>query len=117
MTRPRIQSIARSRPPVEADGDGRALDGTDVGYAASMRLRKVLPVLWVVFVVACGGGPGASVRAPTPPVSAPAEDAEAIHRAAIVIDTHDDVTQRMVVEGVDLAKRLADGQTDLPRMR
>jgi membrane dipeptidase len=110
--------MARSRAPVEADGDVRALDGTDVGYAASMRWRKVLPVLWVVTIVGCGGGPGASVRAPTlPTTSSPAEDAEAIHMGAIVIDTHDDVTQRMVVEGVDLAKRLPDGQTDLPRMR
>jgi membrane dipeptidase len=41
----------------------------------------------------------------------------ALHRAAIVIDTHNDVTQRLVVQGVDLGTRLPDGQTDLPRMR
>ncbi len=34
-----------------------------------------------------------------------------------MIDTHNDVTQRLVVEGIDLATRLPDGQTDLPRMR
>ena len=34
-----------------------------------------------------------------------------------MIDTHNDVTQRLLVEGVDLGTRLPDGQTDLPRMR
>lgn len=60
-----------------------------------------------------------------PPAPPPAESpkpvpenlAGALHRAALVIDTHNDVTQRLVIEGVDLGKRLPDGQTDLPRMR
>jgi membrane dipeptidase len=43
--------------------------------------------------------------------------ADALHRSAIVIDTHNDVTQRLVTEGANLADRLPDGQTDLPRMR
>jgi membrane dipeptidase len=81
-----------------------------------MRSRKVLSLVAVVSIVACRGG-SATVRAPTQPAPAPAQDSEAIHRAAIVIDTHNDVTQRLVVEGVDLARRLPDGQTDLPRMR
>jgi len=50
--------------------------------------------------------------------AAPAEDAaESLHRRALVIDTHNDVTQRLVVEGVNLRNRLPDGQTDIPRMR
>jgi membrane dipeptidase len=81
-----------------------------------MRSRKVLSVVGVISLVACGGTP-ASVRTPTPAGAAPTQDAQTIHRDAIVIDTHDDVTQRLVVEGVDLASRLPDGQTDLPRMR
>ncbi|MDP9036590.1 MAG: dipeptidase [Myxococcota bacterium] len=49
---------------------------------------------------------------------APADETpESLHRGAIVIDTHNDVTQRLVIERVDLGARLADGQTDLPRMR
>jgi membrane dipeptidase len=53
-----------------------------------------------------------------PRAAAPAEDgAEMLHRQAIVIDTHNDVTQRLVVEGANLGNRLPDGQTDLPRMR
>ncbi len=52
------------------------------------------------------------------PALAPArDDADSLHRSAIVVDTHDDVTQRLVVEGVNLAARLPDGQTDIPRMR
>ncbi len=49
--------------------------------------------------------------------SAPLDPADALHRSAIVIDTHNDVTQRLVVEGVDLSRRLPDGNTDIPRMR
>lgn len=39
-----------------------------------------------------------------------------IHREAIVVDTHSDLTSRMVDENVDIGKRLADGHQDLPRM-
>jgi membrane dipeptidase len=81
-----------------------------------MGSRKVVSILGAILIVACGGSPP-SVRAPTSPVAAPTPDADAIHRSAIVIDTHDDVTQRLMVEGVNLADRLPDGQTDLPRMR
>jgi membrane dipeptidase len=78
-----------------------------------MQERKGLVVLGLVSLLACGGPPSA-VRAPAAPA---ADGAESLHRSAIVIDTHDDVTQRLVVEGVNLANRLPDGQTDLPRMR
>src|ERR1700674_93279 len=35
----------------------------------------------------------------------------------IGIDTHLDVAQRVLIEGVDLANRLNDGQVDIPRLR
>src|SRR5947209_828641 len=35
----------------------------------------------------------------------------------IGIDTHLDVAQRVLIEGVDLANRLKDGQVDIPRLR
>jgi membrane dipeptidase len=82
-----------------------------------MHPRKVLSPLALLVVAACGGAPAS---APGPAVAAaalPPRDADAIHRSAIVIDTHDDVTQRLVVEGANLALRLPDGQTDIPRMR
>jgi membrane dipeptidase len=63
------------------------------------------------------GGLGCGAKAP-PPLQPPASDpALSLHRSAIVIDTHNDVTMRLVAEGVDLGQRLPDGQTDLPRMR
>jgi membrane dipeptidase len=45
-------------------------------------------------------------------------DAEvmAVHRSAVLIDTHNDVTSK-TVEGFDIGKRSAEGHSDLPRMR
>ncbi|MDP9000730.1 MAG: dipeptidase [Myxococcota bacterium] len=73
-----------------------------------MHLRKAWLRTALVTAAACGGS-----RAVAPTMDA----AESLHRQAIVIDTHNDVTQRLVVEGANLGNRLADGQTDLPRMR
>lgn len=39
-----------------------------------------------------------------------------IHRQAIVVDTHSDLTSRMLDEKVDIGKRLPDGHQDIPRM-
>ncbi|MCS7024615.1 MAG: dipeptidase [Bryobacteraceae bacterium] len=39
-----------------------------------------------------------------------------VHRSAILIDTHNDVTSATVA-GLDLGKRRAEGHTDLPRLR
>ena len=40
----------------------------------------------------------------------------ALHRAAIVLDTHSDVTPKFEEEGYDFSERHADGHMDLPRM-
>jgi membrane dipeptidase len=40
-----------------------------------------------------------------------------LYDSAIVIDTHDDTPTRMVIEGVDISKRLPDGAVDIPRLR
>jgi membrane dipeptidase len=50
-------------------------------------------------------------------VSGCAPEALVLHREAIVVDTHNDVTQRLLTDKVDLGARLPDGQTDIPRMR
>lgn len=39
-----------------------------------------------------------------------------VHKSALLIDTHNDVTSRTVA-GFDIGKRAADGHTDIPRMR
>src|SRR5262249_9904495 len=36
---------------------------------------------------------------------------------AIVVDTHDDVTQYLVVDAADLAQPFPEAQTDIPRLR
>lgn len=82
-----------------------------------MRSRKVPVHALLVALVACGS-PRVLAPAPGGTAAAPAPDAAAsLHRSAIVIDTHNDVTQRLVAEGANLADRLPDGQTDIPRMR
>src|SRR5579872_2983456 len=44
--------------------------------------------------------------------------ARQLHDRAIVIDSHDDTTQRLLYEkGFDIGKRHADGNIDIPRMR
>ncbi|HQR24155.1 MAG TPA: membrane dipeptidase, partial [Steroidobacteraceae bacterium] len=43
--------------------------------------------------------------------------ADRLHFEAIVIDTHDDTTQRLLDPGFDLGVRHADGSIDIPRMR
>ena len=63
---------------------------------------------------------------PAPVASTPASPADAgtavlspddLHRAAIVVDTHNDVTQRLVNEDADLSRPFPDAQTDIPRMQ
>ena len=46
-----------------------------------------------------------------------AERAGKIHFSSIVVDTHDDTTQRFLSGGFDLGKRNSDGHVDIPRMR
>jgi membrane dipeptidase len=40
-----------------------------------------------------------------------------LHRRALVVDTHSDVTQEIAYHGVDIGKRREKGHEDLPRMR
>jgi membrane dipeptidase len=46
-----------------------------------------------------------------------ADRARKIHYSAIVLDTHDDTTQRFFSKSFDLGKRNPDGHVDIPRMR
>ena len=45
------------------------------------------------------------------------ERARKLHFSSIVLDTHDDTTQRFFSKSFDLAKRNPDGHIDIPRMR
>jgi len=46
-----------------------------------------------------------------------AERAHKLHFSSIVLDTHDDTTQRFFSRDFDLGKRNPDGHVDIPRMR
>lgn len=43
--------------------------------------------------------------------------ARKVHFSSIVVDTHDDTTQRLMDGGFDLGPRSADGSIDIPRMK
>jgi membrane dipeptidase len=45
------------------------------------------------------------------------ERAHKLHFSSIVLDTHDDTTQRFFSKDYDLGKQNADGHVDIPRMR
>jgi membrane dipeptidase len=46
-----------------------------------------------------------------------AERARKLHFSSIVLDTHDDTTQRFFSKNYDIGKRNPDGHVDIPRMR
>src|SRR5467141_59751 len=46
-----------------------------------------------------------------------AERAKKLHFSSIVLDTHDDTTQRFFSKDFDIGKRNPDGSIDIPRMR
>ncbi len=52
---------------------------------------------------------------------APAQDdlarARRIHSQAPVVDTHIDTMQRVLIENVDISRRLPDGHADIPRLK
>jgi membrane dipeptidase len=72
--------------------------------------RCRFPYLFLSLVAALGfARPGASDDV--------AERARKLHFSSIVLDTHDDTTQRFFSEGFDLGRRNPDGSVDIPRMR
>ena len=56
-----------------------------------------------------------------PSVSTPSDEisprAKKLHSSAIIVDTHDDTTQRLLTPGFDIGIRHTDGSIDIPRMR
>jgi membrane dipeptidase len=43
--------------------------------------------------------------------------ARKLHFSSLVVDTHDDTTQRLLTKGFDFAARHSEGHVDIPRMR
>ena len=74
----------------------------------------------VLFSAACTSpAPPAASSTPAASAAAPAATTPAdVHAQAIVVDTHDDTTQRMLFDKTfDIGSRHPDGNIDIPRMR
>lgn len=63
--------------------------------------------------VVAGAKPVSSDSGPT----AISAEVRKLYESSIVIDTHVDTPSRMVIEGVDISKRLPDGAVDIPRWK
>jgi membrane dipeptidase len=59
----------------------------------------------------------AAIRTRTVQADDISERAHKLHFSSIVLDTHDDTTQRFFSKDYDLGKRNPDGHVDIPRMR
>lgn len=90
-----------------------------------MRVLRPLFVLAAVLgAVACSSPQPAATNPATTPAPAPAAPPAAptapadVHAQAIVIDTHDDTTQRLLFDKTfDIGQRHENGNIDIPRMK
>jgi len=69
----------------------------------------------IIFVSVCLLGATLMLVSASP--DSVSEQADKLTHSAIVIDTHDDTTQRLLDPRFDLGARHADGNIDIPRMR
>jgi len=86
--------------------------------------RQILLSAVLVSGIACAPSPptppstATQSGASAPSTNAPATAAGDVHARAIVVDSHDDTTQRLLFEkGFDLGTRHENGNIDIPRMR
>ena len=73
-----------------------------------MTRQFLIPLSLVLAAIACASPEPASTSAPE------IVDAD-VHTRSILVDTHNDILQRMVNEDVDIRARLSDGHSDLHR--
>ena len=77
-----------------------------------MRIEMPRVLLKIALCIAIGGLLVAGVKSET--ISARAKK---LHFSSIVVDTHDDTTQRFLDGEFDIGERHSDGSIDVPRMR
>ena len=75
-------------------------------------MRRILVILCVSACITAGLFLSRAVSA-----DEIAERARKLHFSSLVLDTHDDTTQRFFSKDFDLGKRNPDGQVDIPRLR
>ena len=83
-------------------------------------LRERLPIVLTVLVAAgCSqpSPPATNAAAAQPAATAPSTPAD-VHTRAIVVDSHDDTTQRLLFDkSFNIGERHSNGNIDVPRMR
>jgi membrane dipeptidase len=79
------------------------------------RRRILLPVL--ILFLAMPPALFAQNNEPALPAAFAKTDYMILHRSALVADGHNDTAGRMLDEGIDISKRLADGNLDIPRLK
>ncbi len=96
----------------------RPASRTSVCKMGSMKNRLAQATIILISVaISSGAAPAArfTQSAPADQVSARARN---LHERAIVVDTHDDTTQRLIFDkSFDIGGRNKDGNIDIPRMR
>jgi membrane dipeptidase len=70
-----------------------------------------------LFLICCSLGGMIPLLALTPQSETVSKKARELHFSSIVVDTHDDTTQRLLDPQFDLGARHTDGSIDIPRMR
>jgi membrane dipeptidase len=83
-------------------------------------MRTPVPLLALVVLTgaACSAPPPAATTPPVQSAATAAAPPAEVHARAIVVDSHDDTTQRMLFDKTfDLGTRHPDGNIDIPRMR
>jgi membrane dipeptidase len=70
-------------------------------------------VIGIAALLVCAG----VVMRSAPKADGAAARARQLHFSSIVVDTHDDTTQRFLDGDFDLGKRASDGSIDIPRMK
>ena len=77
------------------------------------RMRTSLVLAAVVWAA----GPAAPANAAEPSKKVTDAQVEAVHKRAIVVDTHADTLWRMLDRGDDISKRSTNGHIDIPRLK
>src|ERR1700751_3431871 len=78
-------------------------------------MRRIFVLSCALLCVLCAAVGGLLVRGSA--ADAIADRAHQLHFSSIVLDTHDDTTQRFFSKDYDIGKRNPDGHVDIPRMR
>lgn len=100
-------SVSQREPPIEEhQGTSRLRDGSTTSRSMPQDAST-----------AHAQAPAQAIDASVDGAAPPSADVATLHQKAIVIDTHNDVTLRLIDQpGFDFSKRNADGHTDLVRM-